>query len=230
MSLFNEVNVACPHCATEFVSQRVASINADRRPDLRQEILDGTFQALACPSCDVRFRLPPGFTYIDVGRGQWIMAHPADSVEHWPVLEGQAGEIFGASYGRDAPQSAREIGAELTARITFGWPAIREKLLCVAFGLDDLALELTKAAVMRNVPKPPFTDQSELRLVDVPAGTLQLAWLNRDTEATLASVEVPRDVFTAVAGDTASWVAMRDQLAGHNFTDLDRLLVIPLAA
>ncbi len=230
MSLFNQANVTCPRCATEFAAEVVASVNADRRPDLREAILDGTFQALTCASCASHFRLPPSFSYVDVGRGQWIMAYPTDEVEHWTALEAQAGHIFASSYGAEAPPAAQAIGADLCARITFGWPAMREKLLCVALGLDDVTQELTKAAVMRSVPNPPFANATELRLVGAPMGALQLAWLNRDPEATLAGVDVPRDIYTDIAGDTAAWAVMRGRIEGHAFADLDRLLVTALAA
>ena len=45
MSLFNPAAAQCPNCGTAQDVQLVGSINADRRPDLRQQILDRTFQA-----------------------------------------------------------------------------------------------------------------------------------------------------------------------------------------
>ncbi len=115
MSLFNQATVTCPHCAAQFDVAVVASINADRRPDLRQAILDGTFQAQTCDACGTVFRLPPNVSYVDVERGQWIMAYPADELENWAVLETHATEIFDAAYGPAAPAAAREIGAGLDA-------------------------------------------------------------------------------------------------------------------
>ncbi|MGH7043857.1 MAG: CpXC domain-containing protein [Acetobacteraceae bacterium] len=230
MSLFNHANVTCPHCDAQFDVEVVASVNADRRPDLRQQILDGAFQAETCGTCGTVFRLPPSFSYIDVGRSQWIMAYPANELENWVALEAQAADIFATAYGAAAPPAARAIGADLVPRITFGWPAMREKLLCLDLGLDDAILELLKAAVMRTVQKPPFADTTELRLLGAEHGALALAWLNSMTEATLAGLEVPRDIYTDIANDTAAWAAMRTRLIGHSFTDLNRLLVPALAA
>jgi len=230
MSLFNQATVTCPHCATQFEVDQVASINADRRPDLRREILDGVFQAQTCAHCGTVFRLPPSFSYLDVGHGQWIMAYPADELVNWPVLEAHAEEIFDTAYGAGAPAAARDIGAGLVPRITFGWPAIREKLLCPELALDDVTLELLKAAVMRTVQKPPFADSTELRLLGAADGGLTLAWLDSNTEATLASLRVPRDIYGDIEGDVAAWAGMRERLAGHGFADLNRLLVVSAPA
>lgn len=230
MSLFNHATVTCPHCAAQFDVEVVASINADRRPDLRQQIIDGTFQAATCPKCATRFRLPPAFTYVDVGRGQWVLAYADYELENWPVLETQAATVFARSYGDEAPAAAREIGAGLTQRITFGWPALREKLIAHEMTLDDVTLELLKIAVMRNVQKPPFADETELRLVGPDDGALKLAWLDRTGERTLASLTVQRDIYDDIAFDKAAWADLRTQLAGHSFVDVDRLLVAPALA
>ena len=138
-----------------------------------------------------------------------------DELVNWAVLETHASEIFEAAYGPVAPTAAREIGAGLDPRITFGWPALREKLLCVALDLEDVTLELLKAAVMRTVQNPPFANSTELRLLGTAHGALSLAWLNSETEATLASLEVPRDVYNDIVDDDAAWAVMRARLAGH---------------
>lgn len=230
MSLFNHATATCPHCAAQFDVEVVASINADRRPDLRQQIIDGAFQAVTCPTCATIFRLPPAFTYVDVGRGQWVLAYAAHELENWPALEAQAAVVFARSYGSEAPAAAREIGAGLTQRITFGWPALREKLLARTMGLDDVTLELLKIAVMRSVQKPPFADETELRLVGEDDGALKLAWLETGSEATLASLAVQRDIYDDIAFDTAAWSGLREQVAGRSFVDVNRLLVAPALA
>lgn len=230
MSLFNQVTAECPKCGAEIHAEAVASINADRRPDLRQQIMDALFQAETCASCGTEFRLPPSFTYVDQARGQWLITYPADEVVNWPALEEQAAIVFARAYGVDAPPAAREIGATLTPRIAFGWPAVREKLICRDLDLDDVTLELLKIAVMRTVQRPPFADTTELRLVGTEDGELKLAWLDSTTEASLAVLPVPRDIYDDIAGDTAAWAGLREQLAGHAFADLNRLLVAPALA
>jgi CpXC protein len=229
MSLFDRLNARCPVCGTEQQIQLVGSVNADRRPDLRQQIIDRRFQERACSSCGALFRLPPGFTYADYGRHLWLLAHPYDQLPEWRAREAEAEAAFAALYGADAPAEAHEIGALLQPRIVFGWPAVREKIACEAAGLDDVALELTKMAVLRNVPGSPIADEVELRF-DRPEGeVLILHWVMAPTESVVKTLRVPRSVYDGVAADTEAWAPLRAELAGHFFVDLNRLLVAEAA-
>ena len=65
MSIFKAMQLTCPVCRKAFDYEAVHSVNADRRPDLRAAILDGSFQQVDCPSCRARFRLDPSFNYLD---------------------------------------------------------------------------------------------------------------------------------------------------------------------
>jgi len=224
MSLFNPVEALCPNCGTPLRSALVASVNADRRPDLRRDIISGRFQVHACAICDTVWRLPPTFTYMHLAQNQWILAQPPENLPLWREAEARTLEVFNTGYGPEAPTAAREIGATLRARLVFGWPALREKLLAVDLGLEDVSLELLKMAVLRNVQRPPFADDHELRLDGGDATTLNLAWMNSNTEAIVARLPVPRDIYDDVAGDIA-WDALRAELTEGPFVDMNRLLV-----
>lgn len=225
MSIFQTTTTACPACNTEITVEVAASVNADRRPDLRQEIIDGTFQAISCPSCATSFRLQPSFTYIDVGRRQWILAHPIDDLPHWQTLEAEARTVFDAAYGAGAPRLARELGSTLAARIVFGWPALREKLVCQEAGLDDVGIELLKLAVIRDVRNAPLADEAELRLDRAEDESLAFAWLDSSNETVLKALRMPRAAYSELADDPQPWAALRAQLAGRFFVDVNRLLV-----
>src|SRR5262245_26253514 len=128
MSKFQSAAVACPACGASVEFDVVLSVNADRRPDLRDAILAGTFQSQECPDCRKPFRLDPEFTYLDIGRNLWILVQPVDRLERWDELEDQARESFAVAYGPDAPRFAQELGKSVKPRVTFGWAALREKL------------------------------------------------------------------------------------------------------
>jgi hypothetical protein len=224
MSLFSQVECVCPACGALDPTALVASVNADRRPDLREAILDGSFQTRQCAVCDAAWRLPPAFTYMHLAADQWILAEPPEVLTQWREAEARTLEVFATGYGARAPSAARAIGATLRARLVFGWPALREKLLAVALGLEDISLELLKMAVLRNVQKPPFADGHELRLDGGDATTLRLAWMDSTTEARLATLAVPRDSYDDVAGDIA-WDELRAELTAGPFVDMNRLLV-----
>lgn len=236
MSLFSRASFACPLCGAAAEADAVASVNADRRPDLRTAILDGTFQATTCPACAATIRLPPRFVYTDVRRGQWLVAHPPRDLPRWAELEAEAAAVFARGYGTTAPKAAREVGAGLSARAVFGWPALREKLLAAALGLDDVTLELLKLAVIRDIPGAPFGATTELRLHDVEAGAeagveaddLVLRWSNLETETPLSQLRLPRKAFADVAADVAGWADLRTELAGRLFVDTARLLSEPV--
>jgi hypothetical protein len=58
MSIFKTVELPCPTCATRVSFELVHSVNADRRPDLRQAVLDRSFQR-AVPACGLAFAPSP---------------------------------------------------------------------------------------------------------------------------------------------------------------------------
>ncbi|WP_077035917.1 CpXC domain-containing protein [Pelomonas sp. KK5] len=224
MSLFQTTDAACPSCGKPVQFDLVASLNADRRPDLRAAILDGSFQRETCPHCGTAFRLEPSFNYIDQARGQWLRVEPGTSLARWGELEQQARALFDESFGAEAPALVREIGAELRPRLCFGWPALTEKLLCAEHGIDDRALELTKLALLRSGGEAPLSDGHELRLAAAGEAMLKLVWLEMPAERSLETLDVPREACEQIAAEPA-WQPLRERLAAGFFVDMDRLLV-----
>ena len=227
MSIFHPVTATCPHCGASTAVERSASVNADRRPDLREAMLDGSFQSEPCSSCGERMRLPPHLTFLDMNNGQWIMAEPADLLENWPAEEAEARDTYSRSFGDQAPPSGRALGEGLKSRLVFGWPALREKLLCSDLGLDDVTLELTKMAIIRSVDDAPLADETELRLVSGNAETLSFAWVVAETEERLATLPVPRSIYDDIAGDTEAWAPVREKFTDQLLVDLRRFITGP---
>lgn len=225
MSIFETAEAPCPVCATPVRFDLVASVNADRSPQLRTAILDGSFQFQSCPSCSCRFRPPPRLTYLDVGRGQWILAIPATRLDAWSELETYCREAFDLAYGPEASAPARAIGRALSARIVMGWAALREKLLCRDLGLDDITLELVKLAVIGGVPGAPLADDTELRLERLTEAGYELVWIRSASEARLASLEIPRSLEADIDVSAADWAPLRATLAASPFVDYTRLLL-----
>src|SRR4051812_4826721 len=223
MSLLNTMMATCPHCAAETVVEHAASVNADRRPDLRDAILGDRFQVEACSGCGERFRLPLQMTYVDFDRGQWIVAVPMNEADTWETAEPNVRGVFDKNYGAAASPGARELGERMRPRLVFGWPALREKVLAEELGLEDVTLELVKVAVMRGVQNAPIADDTELRLIGGSDTALSFAWFAAPDATVLTTLEVPREIYADIAGD-AAWQPLRDDLAGQVFVDLRRLL------
>jgi hypothetical protein len=222
MSLFMMAEAICGGCGGTREVSRAASVNADRREDLRQAIIDGSFQAETCFDCGCAMRLPAQLSYLDIGRGQWIFAEDSADIVRWPELESNAQAMFDSTYGSAAPALARELGAGLAPRLVFGWPALQEKLRCRELGLDDVTLEMLKIVIMRDVPGSPLSDDTEFRLIGGDETELAMAWLRPTTETGLANLSVGRDVYDAIAeGD--GWDELRGILATGIFVDMRRM-------
>ncbi len=225
MSIFRLVTLKCPACGADVPFKAVYSVNADRRPDFRDAIIDGSFQRQPCGQCDHAFRLDPDLTYLNVGRGQWIAAFPAKRIDQWEALCAQAQDAFDLSYGPNSSAAAQEIGAGLRARVVFGWAALREKLIAKELGIDDIDLELAKMLVLRGPGASPVMRDAELRLLDVKAETLVLAWLRSRDQTLIEALEAPKALLDDVTGDPAAWQGARDRLAEALFVDFQRLLL-----
>jgi hypothetical protein len=225
MSMFNRASMPCPVCGTPKAFDLVASVNADRRPDLRAKIMDGSFQREKCDSCGSTFRTPPLMTYLDMARNQWILVQPGGDVRQWKALQEKARSVFAVAYGPDASPEAQDMGREIKARVVFGWGALSEKLLCSEHGVDDVNLELLKMAVLREVPDPPLNDQNDLRLVAVEGDELVLAWLGAEDEHVSKTLRVPRELYDEIAADNDAWKPLREELSADPFVDFNRLIV-----
>ena len=223
MSIFRRQNVSCPSCGTIVAFQAAHSINADRRADLRQAILDETFQTQVCPSCDASFRLDPLITYVDLGRNQWIAAYPLNRLGDWQAIEAECAEIFATSYGDQAPDSVRQLCGAITPRLVFGWAALREKLVVDEAGLDDAVLELVKIALLRTVGRFPVGRGVELRLRFVEEETLGLSWVKAGTGEPIERLRVPRALYREIAGEQMAWRSLHHRVASSLFVDKQRL-------
>ena len=228
MSILENQSISCPACGHALSFQVAHSVLADRRPDLREALLTNRLQADACEKCGAWFRREPEMNYLDLGRGQWILVRPAGEVVDWPDLEAHAQGLYELGYGLLAPAAAREIGRDLTVRIAFGWPALREKVLACDAGLDDVALECLKLNLMRTLDAPPLGDTIELRLQAADARFLTLAWLDADGERTLETLQVPRVAYEEVAASPDDYQELRAALTAGPYVDINRLLIDPV--
>jgi len=225
MSVFKAVNVPCPACHKLVEFNAVYSVNADRRPDLRDAIIKQRFQRQACPSCQETFRLDPELHYFDAGRGQWIAVFPAARLGDWAKLEQQANAAFDQSFGPVAGAMAQSIGADLRARVTFGWAGLREKLVADEEGLDDAVLELLKMTVVRSVPNSPLKNSTELRFLGLEKGKLVLAWIRSGSEQLVEVLHLPRKFYDDIAGDLPAWHSLHNEISTGLFVDMLRLMI-----
>lgn len=225
MSLFYAVTIPCPQCRTGVAFSCAASLNAVARPDLRDAVLDGTYQTETCPACGTGFRCDPELSYMDTARGQWIMATAPEHEELWQDFEAGARSIFEENFGPTAPATARRIGAGLAVRVVFGWPALREKLLARDNDLDDAVLEAVKVALLRQGETAAMTDDNALRLIGMETDRLVLAWFAPNDDSPAEELRVPRGLYDAIADNRQDWGDVLAAVSSGPFVDCHRLLV-----
>jgi len=222
VSIFLGSSVACPACGTPVDFDVVASLNGGRRPDQRRSVLDGSFQRKPCPSCGTSFRLEPEFTYLDVGRGQYIGVWPISRRASWKECAERTQATFDNAFGSRADASARAAGAQLQPRVVFGWPALVEKLLAQEAGVDDRTLEAAKLVALRSLVESPLPGANEFRLVGLDGDALVVAWVHSADERLGQGLRVPRSVIDAIESDPAAWQAVREEVADGLVVDFQR--------
>ncbi|MAY89536.1 MAG: hypothetical protein CML02_22840 [Pseudooceanicola sp.] len=223
MSLFQPHTLTCPSCAALTPVEAVNTVNADRRPDLKQAIADGTFQVFPCSACEAPIRLEPLFNYLEVGAGLWLAAYPARQMPDYLEVEDDVSAVFDETYGDGAPPVARGIGDGLRVRLTFGWPAAREKLLLRANDIDDTLAELLKLDVLRRLPEAPLEPGIELRVTDVSEDKITMRWVDSESEEVIDEFGVARALLDEIALSPEGWAPVRAQLENGPFVDMQKL-------
>lgn len=224
MSLFRTVLAECPSCKAPNSFELVHSVNADRRPDLRDEILERRFQEQACTGCGNVFRLEPEFSYVHNGGGLWLGVWPASKLDQWADCEARSRKAFDGFFGEAASAAAQAIGRELKPRVAFGWEGAHEKLVVMAAGIDDVTLELAKISLLRAVDGLGPMDDRELRLLGVGEdGNMVFGLFDTGSEALQDTLFVPRTLLDEIEADAEGWKALRNGFSGALFVDVARL-------
>jgi hypothetical protein len=222
MSVFRYETIDCPACATPVEFELVLSVNADRRPDLRAEIVAGSFQRRPCPSCGTEFRVDPEFTYMDLGHGQYIGVWPIAKRPDWKACGAKTAETFEAALGSGASPEARKLGAKLEPRAVFGFPALAEKIIAKEAGIDDRTLELAKVMALRHGGETPVPGRRELRLVEAGAEEVVLAWVRPADGEVESALRVPRTLIADIDAEPEPWKAMRESVGEGIVVDFQR--------
>lgn len=226
MSLFELQEVTCPACDARQSVEIAFSLNASRRPDLREAVIDRSYQRFTCEQCASEFRAEPHLVYLDIRRNQWILAKAVTGLHAWSDFEAAAKVLFAEHYGENAPPAAQAVGDTLSVRVVFGWSALREKLLIDDAGLDDVTVEYVKVLLLRALDETPLADDAELRFERLgDDGVLRFVWYVGASETPVEEVEAPRALYDLAVTDAEPWRALRETLSAGPFVDMNRLLV-----
>lgn len=227
MSVFDTTAIVCPACAASVDVELVHSVNAVRRPDLRAAILDRSFQSVACPSCATTFRIEPLFTYLDIGRKQFVAARPASELPAWKEAEAKSQAAYEKAFGPGS--DGAELAEGMQARCVFGWLGLNEKLIALEHGIDDVGLEMAKLATLKAIGEIKVGADREFRLVGATDDELIVGWLRTSSEEIDDEYTVPRQILKDIDADPATWAQLRADVSGGMFVDYRRLLFDPAA-
>jgi hypothetical protein len=165
--------------------------------------------------------MQPDLWYVDRGRGQWIAGFPWEKLRRWRECERHAHKML------ERTTSPADRTA-LTPRITFGWNALREKVLLIDKGLDDVALELCKCELAAGLTDGPLAAGTEMRLLRIDNGDLAMAAIHGDSEQVVSRARIPKSQYaTVAANDSPALQDLRARIAAGMFVDAQRLTIEP---
>lgn len=157
----DEINIPCPQCGTAFAFDAWTLVNARENPEAVPRIVDGSLFEFRCPECGYEAHLAHPCLYIDPDRRACVYSVIDDR------MAGLAEEMFAD------PDNA--VASSSTCRIVRGREELAEKVLCLASGLDDRAVELLKFGIRGSVKMQGLVGEGEAvvaRLEAADAGSL----------------------------------------------------------
>ena len=201
MSITGTVHVACPACGREHDVQLVQSINAAKDADEKRRLLAGELNILTC-ECGKRTQLAANVLFHDPGRDFYCRVVPG----------GNAAAIAspGSAGARSTPGGSVELideaaaqfrasGASGAQRIVPSLNALIEKVKILDAGLEDWAVEMTKALLLSTVG-----DLERVLLFDRVDGDT-LRWVLFDAQGRQpAATASPLDAYRRIVAREAS--------------------------
>ena len=144
--------VVCPMCGELSKAVVYTSVNATVSKSQRKKILDGSLFAWKCPSCGYSARLTYPILYNDMTNRFMIYLIP--KIDRFQICDKRLEEKY------------RNL-CNINKRVVADFNAFKEKIFIFESGLDDMAVELTKAVIGQTVAQ-------KLEGAEVQAGFLSM--------------------------------------------------------
>lgn len=208
----------CPKCGVENEFLSIFEIDVADQPDYRDMIVDRTLLKEACESCGTEYRPQPRFAFFSRDHDLWVNASAWDERDNWRAGEEQARSTFDTYYNISTSMANRMRQGPLNQRLTFGWEALREKIIAAARGLNDVKLELFKLSLQQQSPERD-DDGSDLRLLEADEAELLLGRIAPPNEEIVDRMTIARRDYDAFEPD----VSLRKKLTEGTYVDLRRL-------
>lgn len=226
MSTFEPARVRC-RCGHEQDVELANSLHITRRPDIRQQILDGAFHRFGCPACGQTFQIEKLLAYTDFDNNHWYTVVPDDELPWRGERVAFARQVFDKNVVERAPPMIQELAPKLTQRVIFGLASLRDKLICFDAGLDDRLLEALKLQLLRDLELA-FTPGTYFYLVEVTATELVFEYAAPSASETRRMV-VPRDALDELAREQPQIASTLPELWNGIVVDY-RVILVPDAS
>ena len=132
MSTEIEKDIICPQCGESQKYRLFASVNAKENPDLKRRVLSETLYDWRCKRCNYFAAMAYSFLYTDPDAGYMVCVAPAGETS--------------------AMEPTQEVQS-YTKRMVKNLAELKEKILILDIGYDDVAVELVKSALCATIAK-----------------------------------------------------------------------------
>ncbi|AKJ63813.1 CpXC domain-containing protein [Kiritimatiella glycovorans] len=172
-----QYTIQCPECGHEWQTEVRDLAEADRDPDVREQILANRFNFAECPSCSYGFRIDRPVLYLD---------RPRAIVVHWIPLHGQDLNELERQYEQSlekSDQAAQPHERPPRPQLVLSRNELIERVFLLEEGYDERVVEYLKYLIYtKNISRMP-PDRKEL-LFDVHDSTEEeLLFVVRDLES-----------------------------------------------
>lgn len=149
MSKLEHVEVECPICGLPQKTTRFRSLNAQRVPDVVDEILDGSFARLTCDGCGEVWRPEQKMLLADLPNRLWAVMHPRADRSHRNELEQGVRQYFAHEFSK-APSVVLQTLSECQVQLVFGHERLAEAVRLSRLGIPPSLMEGLKLLVFRD--------------------------------------------------------------------------------
>jgi CpXC motif protein len=195
VSTFVPSTIVCS-CGEHYVVEVANGLHISARPDIRKQILDGTFHKFSCPHCGATQQVDALLSLTDFPARQWITIAPATALPERAKYIELAKEGFARTMESNAPELVIGWSKEMKRRLVFGLAALREKLVVWDAGLDDRVVELLKIQLLRDL-RGNFAPADYFHVVAVRADALDFEKTHAD--GMIRGFAIPRRLYDELA-------------------------------
>ena len=177
MSQLRKENITCPHCHKEGEFDLWSSVNVGLNPELREKIFSEELFMYHCPHCGKVTGIPAGFLYHDMEHHFMLFFDffKPDDYDYEPM---------------ELPDGGFGMNGNYTFRGVFGLNRLKEKILILEKGLNDVAIERQKYMIT-HVINPDlakkgyeiYFDHTEEPTEEFPYGTIFFVYDDTEKES-----------------------------------------------